>query len=187
VADQGEGATFDDGGAEAQPSSLDRLAESFEPFESFQADVRGRFDALTERIPEPPEYEPEIGDLLDFGDFAPEHVELNEDGQRAALEQLVRQAALEEVGPLLGEREKADRMAEANALEQKYPRLRDEAFQDEMIGLAIGEANRVGKPELAREPWWLEKVYLSHAAQQRAATEVPVGEEREVTLEHPRR
>jgi hypothetical protein len=60
--------------------------------------------------------------------------------------------------------------------------LQDPVKQDHYIDLAIAEANRVGHPELAREPYWLEKIYLADQALARAAREIPAGSEPEVVL-----
>lgn len=185
-----EGAGENGAAAETQPSSLDKLATSFE---KFQTDWTGRFDELSKRIPEPSGDEDDEDDGADDDsgyEFSFEDDDYTDEGQLTpeaemkALQQMIQQQVAAELGP---EREKAaarERMTQANALEKKYPALREEGFQDEMISATKEFAKQLGAPALAREPALLEIVYLAHAAQEKAGDEIPAGEEQEVTLEH---
>jgi hypothetical protein len=185
VADQGED-TFEGGGesngvgggGSNGAGGLDKLTAAFE---QFQGTVASNFETLTQRLPEPEEEEQQFE--FDPSALEPGDYELTETGGLAAMEQMVREAALEQVQGLQGVRDDTRRAQEADALEATYPRLADPQFQDEMISLAISEANRLGIPAAAREPRFLEQVYLASEARQRAASEVPAGQERGVTLE----
>lgn len=180
MADQGESFEGETNGA-GEAGGVDKLASSFE---KFQSDVMGRFDSLSQRIPEPEPYVDEANPLeLDLGDFGPGDVELTDAGGLTAIEELVRRAAVEQVAGLQGVRDRETRLAYANELEAKYPALQDETVQDEMISKTIAFAREIGRPEMAMDPRLLERIYLAHEAERRSASEVPAGRERGVTLE----
>jgi hypothetical protein len=175
------------GGEDAAASRL--LAQ----FEDFTSNVNSRFDQMEQRIqPETDnEEEEEESDDFDFelspsdfddDDFTDEGT-LTPEAQRRAFMEAVRAAVRAELAP----RERAEaeqrRSAEADALEQKYPRLQDPKVQQEMIDKTIEWAQSVGKPELAQEPKLLEMVYLAAEAGRRAEGEIPAGSTREVRLE----
>lgn len=75
------------------------------------------------------------------------------------------------------------RDSKAEALESKYPDLADEDKQEHYLQIAKDEAEKLGKPELAIEPDWLERVYLSEKAKETAGDEIPAGGKDGVTLE----
>lgn len=90
------------------------------------------------------------------------------------------------VGPIQEQRVAERRVAEADAIQAKYPELEDEAVLKEMVELTVQAANELGKPELAMEPKFFEKVYLAERAGERAGQESPDGADRDVSLESAR-
>lgn len=191
--EQGEGAAAGAAGAGGEgeggePPALERLASAFE---SFKTDVTGRFDSLTERIPAPAaaaaeeedEGDDELGYEFDFeDDDYDEEGALTPEASMKAMQQMMRQVAQEAMQPHLERQQDERRDEAAAALEERYPKLREEKFQDEMIGKTIAFARDLGVPALAREPGLLEIVYLAHEAMENGANEVPAGSEREVVL-----
>jgi hypothetical protein len=185
--DAGEG-----GGESAEtPASLDRLMESFE---TFKGEVSGRFDTLSKQIPKPSADEEDDGegDDEDFEGYSfdfedndfDETGDLTPDAQMRALQGMIQQAVADAQRPMLEQQAAERRMSQSNALEDKYPQLKEDDFQDEMIEKTIAFAKQIGAPALAREPALLEIVYLAHRAQEKAGDEVSAGDEREVKLEH---
>lgn len=75
------------------------------------------------------------------------------------------------------------RDADADALEAKYPDLADPVKQDQYLQIAAELADDLGRPDLAAEPKWLERVYLSEVAKQKAGDEIPAGDEQGVRVE----
>ncbi len=59
----------------------------------------------------------------------------------------------------------------ADQLEQKYPAIKEDP--QKWIGLATQQAQRIGRPDLAREPEFIELVHLAEAARSSAAQETP--------------
>jgi hypothetical protein len=189
--DQAEGAEGAPGAAEgtegaaATPDALERLASSFE---TFQNDVTNRFETITSRLPEQQaEEEVEDDDLAGYEfEFGEEDYDddgaLTPEASMRAMQDMMRQVAAEQMRPHLEAQAQERRIAEADALEERYSKLQDETFQTEMIDETIRFCQEIGRPELAREPRMLEIVYLAHEAQQHAENEVPAGSEREVVL-----
>lgn len=172
-------------GAPATPDALERLASSFE---AFQSDVTNRFETITSRLPEQAAEEDIPDDDLagyefEFGDEDyDEEGALTPEASMRAMQDMMRQVAAEQMRPHLEAQAQERRIAEADALEERYSKLQDSAFQDEMVDETIRFCQEIGRPELAREPRMLEIVYLAHEAQQHAENEVPAGSEREVVL-----
>jgi hypothetical protein len=182
VADQGgyEGGfeSNGSGGEAGGGASLDKLAASFE---KFQADTFARLDALAQQEPDD-DFDPRNPLEADLGDFEPDQIELNERGQLAMLEAAIRRHALAQVSESRNAEQNARRAHEADALEARYPDLAGED-QDGWIAVAIERANAFGRPDLAREPAWVEQVYLAEKARTLGADEIPAGSETEVVLE----
>lgn len=163
-----------------------------------------RLDGLTQQIggigtrleesaaaaAEEPEEEPEVS-LPQYGveDFD-EHGALDPAAQAREMQRIAGEIADQRIAGVQAERaaereeaawERRDQQAEA--LEQKYPDLADDEKSDMYIGIAKELAERLGKPELAIEPEWLERVYLSEKAKETAGDEIPAGNEQGVHVE----
>lgn len=116
--------------------------------------------------------------------------ELTVEAQTRAIQEIAQRQVEAALAPQREQAQAQRRDAYADALEQKYPDLQDEATQNAVFDAAIQQASMLaqitGRPELAelwREPEYLEVVYLAEQAKKRAGDEVPAGSEREVTLE----
>jgi hypothetical protein len=187
-AETAEAATEDQGGGEAAaPDPLGKLTSAFE---SFQTDIGSRLDRIEQARPaaEDEADEEEQDDLgeLDFEftdeDFD-EQGQLSNDAQMREFANMMRQIAREEQAPIIAEREDQRRVAEADALEQRYPMLQDEKEQDKYVQMAVQAAQELGMPELAREPRFFERVFLSDLGRQGIQAEVPAGSTPGATLE----
>lgn len=183
------------GAESAAPESGQDIGRLLTQFESFQGDVRSRLDRIDQRIPEP-EAEAEADEELLGEDemYDEETGALTMDGLeqivRTRAEEMARKIVREELDPRDAERAAERRDAAANALEERYPALKDEEKQEAIVGKTMEFAQYVaqstGRPELAelwREPAMIEMVYLAEEARGRARDEVPAGSEQEVHLE----
>jgi hypothetical protein len=162
----------------AQPSSLDKLVSSFE---QFQARTAGQLDALAQRFePEEPEdFIFDAGQLEHGTDY-----ELTDDGVLRALEQRVREEALDQVAGLRDAPSQMEATTQFAALEARYPELRDDSpFQDEFVSIAHEYAQAIGRPDLVTNPVFCERLYLSLVAERAGEDEIPAGSERGVQLE----
>ena len=173
------------GGEGATGGGGDRL---FEAFQSFQQDVTGRLDQFEQRFEEEPadDDDPYAGldDAAVFGDEDYDvDGQLTPEAQQRAFEQMVQQGVQAAMQPHLEAQEQSRRDAEADALEAKYPVLGDPAKAGEFIDKAVQQAQLLGRPELAREPAFLEMVYLADEATRKSAAEQSAGGQQEVTLE----
>lgn len=173
------------GGGDATGGGGDRL---FDAFQSFQQDVTGRLDQFEQRFEEPAD-DPEdpyagLDDAAVFGDEDYDvDGQLTPEAQQRAFEQMVQQGVQAAMQPHLEAQEQSRRDAEADALEAKYPVLGDPAKAGEYIDKAVQQAQLLGRPELAREPGFLEMVYLADEATKKSAAEQSAGGQQEVTLE----
>lgn len=59
----------------------------------------------------------------------------------------------------------------ADQLEQKYPAIKEDP--QKWLGVASDQARRIGRPDLAQEPEFIELVYLAELARNSAAQETP--------------
>lgn len=172
------------GGEQATGGGGDRL---FEAFQSFQQDVTGRLDQFEQRFEEPADDEDPYAGLDDAAVFGNEDYDvdgqLTPEAQQRAFEQMVQQGVQAAMQPHLEQRAQDRRDAEADALEAKYPVLGDPAKAGEYINKAVQQAQLLGRPELAREPGFLEMVYLADEATKKSAAEQSAGGQQEVTLE----
>lgn len=173
------------GGEGATGGGGDRL---FEAFQSFQQDVTGRLDQFEQRFEEPADdSEDPYAGLDDAAVFGDEDYDvdgqLTPEAQQRAFEQMVQQGVQAAMQPHLEQRAQDRRDAEADALETKYPVLGDPAKAGEYIDKAVQQAQLLGRPELAREPGFLEMVYLADEATKKSAAEQSAGGQQEVTLE----
>ncbi|HMS60682.1 MAG TPA: hypothetical protein PKD63_00260 [Solirubrobacteraceae bacterium] len=173
------------GGEQATGGGGDRL---FEAFQSFQQDVTGRLDQFEQRFEEPADdSEDPYAGLDDAAVFGDEDYDvdgqLTPEAQQRAFEQMVQQGVQAAMQPHLEAQEQSRRDAEADALETKYPVLGDPAKAGEYIDKAVQQAQLLGRPELAREPGFLEMVYLADEATKKSAAEQSAGGQQEVTLE----
>jgi hypothetical protein len=142
---------------------------------------------LTERIPEPePEPAEPVGEApaIQFSDD-----DFNDDGsltveaQTREIEKIAQTVVERTLAPQREAEQQARRDAGFDALEERYTDLADEAAQERLLELATARAEKLGMPQLAAEPEFVETVYLAEQARQRAGDEVPAGSERGVTLE----
>ena len=115
-------------------------------------------------------------DFTDDGALSPE-------AQMRALADMQRAIVREELAPVLEAREQERRDREATALEQRYPELADEQTAVRYVQEGVQAAEALGNPALAREPAFLEMVYLAAKARERAGQEIPAGSAPGVTLE----
>ena len=179
-----------DGASGGEGAGGDRL---FEAFQQFQGQMTDRMGAIEDRLPQPeeePEYEDEPFDGSQFfddsrfsdEDFTDEGT-LSPDAQMRALAEMQRAIVQEELRPVLEAREQERRDREATALEERYTELADEQTATRYVQEAVQAANQLGQPALAREPGFLEMVYLAAKARERAGQEIPAGSAPGVTLE----
>lgn len=71
----------------------------------------------------------------------------------------------------------------ANELERQYPDLADPKKAGEVVQATAQYAQKLGRPELARDPQLVELVYLAQQARSNASQETPAGGEQGVHLE----
>lgn len=178
-------------GADGGDAGGDRL---FSAFEQFQQQMDGRLGAIEQRIPEAPAEEPEYeDDPFDASQFFEdsrftdedftEDGALSPDAQMRALAEMQRAIVREELQPVLEAREQERRDREATALEERYPELADEQTAVRYVQEGVQAAQALGNPALAREPAFLEMVYLAAKARERAGQEIPAGSTSGATLE----
>jgi hypothetical protein len=192
MAEQGEATTTEateekGGGEAATPDPIEKVTSAFE---SFKDDIGSRLDRIEQARPAADEQDEEDEDdglgELDF-EFAEddfdEQGQLSSEAQMREFANMMRQIAREEQAPIIAEREDQRRVAEADALEERYPTLQDEKVQDKYVQMAVEEAQRLGMPELAREPRFFEQVFLSDLGRQGIQAEVPAGSTPGATLE----
>jgi hypothetical protein len=183
-----ETATEEKGGGEAAaPDPIEKLTSAFD---SFQTDVGSRLDRIEQARPaaeetDEDEDEDPLGELgLEFADDDfDEQGQVSAEAQMREFANMMRAIAREEQAPIIAEREDQRRVAEADALEERYPMLQDEKEQDKYVQMAVQEAQRLGMPELAREPRFFEQVFLSDLGRQGIQAEVPAGSTPGATLE----
>lgn len=175
------------GGEGATGGGGDRL---FEAFQSFQQDVTGRLDQFEQRFEEEPaddDVQDPYAGLDDAAVFGDEDYDvdgqLTPQAQQRAFEQMVQQGVQAAMQPHLEAQEQSRRDAEADALEAKYPVLGDPAKAGEYIDKCVQQAQLLGRPELAREPAFLEMVYLADEATKKSAAEQSATGGQEVALE----
>jgi hypothetical protein len=184
-----QGANGAEGGAAAAPDT-DVASRLMEQFNTFTSDVTSRLDRF-EQAQQPEEDEEDDDDLsqyaLDPNDFSDDDFSddgnLTPEAQQRAFVEMMRRVAKAELAPFEAQRAEERRVAEADALEEKYPELQEESVQDAMIEKVVAFAKQIGQPELAREPALLEMVYLAEKAKERAGDEIPAGSERTVRLQ----
>lgn len=164
-----------------------RIGDALEP----------RFAQLEERIT-PGEAEPVL-DPDDPNFYGPaDYVggELTPEAQDRAfwaqVQQEARRIAEEQVktaiAPIQAERRDERMRMEADALEQRYSELRDEAVQTKVLDEAARRAGQIGlsageADALARSPQFIEVVYLAMKAQEAQAAAVPAPAAPSVALE----
>jgi hypothetical protein len=189
MADQGEQTGAETEGQEA--AAPDPIAKLTEAFDSFKSDVGSRLDRFEQSRSAPEEEAEEQTEddeipELDF-EFADqdfdEQGQLSHDAQMREFAKMMRAIAREENAPIIAERESERRVTEADALEERYPALRDEKLQDKYVEMTVEAARALGQPELAREPRFFEMVYLQDLGKQGAEAEVPAGSTPGATLE----
>jgi hypothetical protein len=191
--DEGEDDVEEQPEAEAaeQPEASggdDRVIQALEQFGAQITDRIGQITAPAQPQAEP-EAEADFEEQLDaiIDELPDEHFDdegnLTAEGMFAAMSTIAREAAREEFAPHAAERDSERRAAEADELEEKYPQLRDAKVQDEIWDKSVALARQLGKPELAAEPAFFERVYLAHEAEQRVAAETPASDRPSASVE----
>ena len=183
------------GGADgADGSGGGDASRLFDAFQQFQQQATERFDSFERRLPaeqeDEPEYEDDPFDASQFfedsrftdEDFTDDGA-LSPDAQMRALAEMQRAIVREELQPVLEAREQERRDREATALEERYPELADEQTAVRYVQEGVQAAQALGNPALAREPAFLEMVYLAAKARERAGQEIPAGSTSGATLE----
>jgi hypothetical protein len=146
-----------------------------------------RLDSLTERLPEPAPVDDDGDNLASTINFSED--DFDEDGslsleaQTREIQRIAQSVVEETLRPQREAEAQQARDAGFDALEERYADLKDEAEQDRLLELAQQQAQKLGMPQLAAEPDFVETVYLANVARTRAGNEVPAGSERGVALE----
>jgi hypothetical protein len=117
------------------------------------------------------------------GQYAPDYGMDPQAQQQAAMAQLqsyiseqVQQGVQQQLTPHL-------QRQRANELERTYPELQDPQTAASVVREAAQWAQRMGRPELARDPELVELAFLAGKARQSAAQETPAAGEHGVHLE----
>jgi hypothetical protein len=169
------------------PEAPDQFDKLMQGFESFKTDLDQRLgkveQALT--VPEEEYEEPEPEGLTDAdydqaGGLTPEAAQ--RELQRMIREE-AQKVAQEQIRPIQEQRAAERRASEADDIEARYPELQDEKVLKSMVDLCATEAQALGRPELAAEPRFFEKVYLAAKAGESAVQPSADGADREVGLE----
>lgn len=107
-----------------------------------------------------------------------------------AAQQFLNQMVQAQMQPLMQQMQQQDQQMralrnslDARDLEEQYPELRDEGKAEATMQLAANEAQRIGRPDLATDPAFIELTFLAEKARNSAAQEQPAGTAPEVGLE----
>ena len=189
---EGGAAGAADAGAEGAGAGDDG-SKLFDAFQQFQQQQEQRWGELEQRLPQQQEpveeAEPEFdgSEFFADGQFSDEDFAddgaLTQEAQIRALAEMQRAIVREEMRPVLEAQEQARRDREAEALEERYTELADEDTARKYVEEAVAAAQTLGQPALAREPSFVEMVYLAAKARERAGQEIPAGSAPGVTLE----
>lgn len=182
--------------AEQAPSrdygqDIDRLSQTMEQFGS-------QFSEFLQSQQQPEEPEGEGEQDFDFDEYLPpEGEQLTAEGLQQMIQAQAEHIADQKLKPLQEQwtqaqrdRQEQQRASEADSLEQKYPELQEEQYQDQILDMAMSKsqelASRLGDPKLAelwREPSFLETIHLAEKARSAAENEVPAGSGNGLMLE----
>lgn len=192
----GEGVAPEGGGESAATPDISALLGEFgSKLDQFGTQFGERLDRLEQPAGGEPEggqgggepeiYVPQFGE----GDFT-EEGDLTAEAQARAVQEIAQRAVTDAMAPRLAAEREERRVAYADALESKYPKLAEPETQEKVFEQASAQARMLAQvtgraelAELAGEPEFLEIVYLGMQAQERSGDEVPAGSEREVTIE----
>lgn len=180
------------GGSEAGGGAPDIASLIGERFDG----LGSRFDAFEQRLTalEPEEQIEEqgaaaagaAGDEV-FPEFSEEDFDERGDvtleAQTREMNRLIQQGIETALAPIAQERQQEKWDAYTDALEERYPDLADPDKAQGYIDRAVQRASDLGHPELARNPHFLEDVYLRTRAEEQSDREIPAGSQREVTIE----
>lgn len=168
---------------------IDRLSQTMEQFGSQFSEF-----LQSQQQPEEPEGEPEP-------EFNPEDYyegdTLTAEGLQQMIDSRAQQIAQEQLQPLQEQwtraqldQQEQQRAQEADSLEERYPELKDEQYQDQILDMAMSKAQelarRLDDPKLTnlwREPSFLETIHLAEKARSAAENEVPAGSGNGLMLE----
>lgn len=131
---------------------------------------------------EPGAYEPDYGQAYEPGQYDTTQGDPYQEQQQAAAQlqayiaEQVAQGVQNAVTPWM-HRQKAE------ALEQRYPDLQNPDNAARVVQATQQMAQRMGRPELARDPELVELVYLAERARSNAAQETPADGGQGVALE----
>lgn len=133
------------------------------------------FDPYQQQFQGPDQYQP--------GQYAPDPYQDPQQAQAQAMQQLqsfiaeqVQQGVQQHVTPYIQQQR-------ANELERQYPDLADPQKAGEVVAQTAQYAQKLGRPELARDPQLVELVYLAQQARSQAAQETPADGDQGVHLE----
>lgn len=198
AAGEGAGAGGEAGGegVGGEAGAQTQTAPDFESlFSDFSDRFESRFEGIEEALnPPPPEPVKERTDFFDLRNFSDEDFdadgELKPEAQQRALQSMIDQRVAEALSPMQRARAEERRVAEADALEAKYPDLADPAKREPILGTAREFANfmaeRTGDPSRAdmwTEPVFIELVMLAQIGKQAAGGQQAAGQQKDVTLE----
>jgi hypothetical protein len=171
-----------EGGQETAPAP----GQDFGPLEQRFDELGSRLERIEGALPQPQEAPAEPADeweqylqsLEQEGEpQSPEEVAADDRAAEQQLARMVQLATQNATAPLQREIAEMKRDAEAIALEQTYPDLRDTAKAQQVLDASAEYAQRMGRPDLAFEPGLIELVYKAQRADERAASERPAGDD----------
>jgi hypothetical protein len=166
---------------------IGKLTEAPAQPQQFQGGIADQFqsDPGFGQDPQYPSFAEDFGPQDDYqpGQYAPEYGQDPQVQQQQAMQQLqsyiaeqVQQGVQNSVTPYIQQQK-------ANELERKYPDLATPEKAAEVVQATAQYAQRLGRPELARDPELVELVYLAQQARNSAAQETPADGDQGVHLE----
>jgi hypothetical protein len=182
--------------APERDSGVSQLAEKFDGFLNDFGQWREQIDARFAE-PEAQEQEPEEAPFSP-DEFFQEDGSITPEDLQQWIDQAAEKKAQQFVNPIQQQWQEAQAQAEqrrlenaADQLEEKYPILGDEDYQERFIQTAqqqaMALAQSIGNPDLAevlwRQPEFMENIHLAMQARERAENEVPAGSENGLALE----
>lgn len=169
-------------------AQMAKLAGSQQPDPEWQGGISDQFG--TDQFQPDPGFDQQgfdpygqQADQYQPGQYAPDQYQDPQQAQAQAMEQLqgfireqVQQGVQQQVTPWMQQQR-------ANELERQYPALADPKTAGEIVAQTAQYAQKLGRPELARDPQLVELVYLAQQAKTSAAQETPADGGQQVHLE----
>lgn len=184
----------DTGGNDALISRLDEMASQIGKLTQSAPEPQQFQGGISDQFQDPgfgqdQQFDPAFGqdfgqqDQYQPGQYAPEYGVDPQQAQQQAMAQLqsyiqeqVQQGVQNSVTPYIQQQK-------ANELERKYPDLATPEKAAEVVQATAQYAQRLGRPELARDPELVELVYLAQQARNSASQETPADGDHGVHLE----